>query len=148
MNSNYLQSNLSQAECTQLIVDDIQDPIELFIYHMRRYKVPVTLLLIFSYDDISEKLNKHKRLTDIAKFIKLPCGYFNFIFLPFTDTEDTHSYIKLLVHDFLLNTKHFIYFDALENENHNTFNFLNNYLFNISEQIECEGDENCELPKA
>jgi hypothetical protein len=148
MNSNYLQSNLSQTECTKLIIDDLHELTELFLYHMRRYKVPVTLLLIYSEEDLSAQLNQHKRLTDIAKYIKLPCGYFNFIFLPFTDTEDTHSYVKLLVNDFLLNTKHFIYFDELKNENHNTFNFINTYLFNIAEQVICEGHENCELPQA
>ena len=148
MNSNYLQSNLSQTECTKLVVDDLHELTELFLYHMRRYKVPVTLLLIVSDEDISQKLNQHKRLTDIAKYIKLPCGYFNFMYLPFTDTEDTHSYVKLLTNDFLVNIKHFIYFDELENENHNTFNFINNYLFQIAEQAECEGHENCELPRA
>lgn len=148
MNSNYLQSNLSQSECTKLIVKELHELAELFLYHMRRYEVPVTLLLIYSDEDLSGKLNKHKRLTDIAKYLKLPCGNFYFIFLPFTNTEDTHSYVKLLVNDFLLNSKHFIYFDELKNENHNTFNFINNYLFNIAEQIECEGHENCELPQA
>ena len=148
MDTDFLHTNVTQSECTKKLVKELQEPLELFLYHKQRYNVPVTLILIYTSEDIKQKIDHHKRITDISQTIQLEGGYFNFVFLPFTDADGTYSFIKLLEKDFLLNTKHFIYFDELKNEHHNSFNFINNYLFNIIEQVECLGEENCQLPLA
>lgn len=148
MTSNYLNSGMTQAECTKLVIEKLEDLIEHFLYNMRRYNVPVTLALIYSKENISELLDKHKRLTDIERYVELPCGFFSFIFLPFTDTLGTHSFIKSLEKDFLNNQEHYVTFEELQYENHNTYNFINAFLFSIGEQVTCQGNPGRNLPSA
>ena len=148
MDTDFLHTNVTQSECTKKLVKELQEPLELFLYHKQRYNVPVTLILIYTTEDIKTKIDNHKRITDISQTIQLKCGYFNFIFLPFTDADGTYSFIKHLEKVLLLNTEHYIYFDELKNEHHNSFNFINNYLFNITEQTKCPQGENCQLPLA
>jgi hypothetical protein len=148
MTSNYLNSGMTQAECTKHVIEKLEDLIEHFLYNMRRYDVPVTLALIYSKENISEQLGKHKRLTDIERYVELPCGFFSFIFLPFTDSLGTHSFIKSLEKDFLNKQEHYVTFEELQHENHNTYNFINAFLFNIGEQVACQGNPSCNLPSA
>lgn len=148
MDTDFLHTQMTQAQCTKAILQEIQKPLELFLYHKQRYNVPVNLVLIYTDEDIQKDIESHKRLTDISGSIKLNYAYFYFIFLPFTDTEGTHTFIKHLEKEFLLNIKHSAYFDELENEHHNSFNFINNFLFQISEEAECPQGQSCQVPKA
>lgn len=147
MDNDFLQSGKSQSECTKLIIKELEPVIEHFLYQIHRYKVPITLALIYTKSDIKEELASRKRLSDIERHIKLPCGYFNFIFLPFTDSLGAHGFCKSLEKDFLNSHLHYFHYEELEHENHNTYNFINSYLFSIAEQVKCKGDPNCALPR-
>ncbi|MDY0117223.1 MAG: hypothetical protein RBR59_06590 [Sulfurimonadaceae bacterium] len=147
MENNYLNSGKSQSECTKFIIEELELIVDHFLYHIRRYHVPITLALIYTKVDIKDELITHKRLSDIESCIKLPCGYFNFIFLPFTDSIGTHSFLKSLEKDFLNKHLHYSHYEELQHENHNTYNFINSYLFSIAEQVTCKGDLACNLPK-
>lgn len=144
---NFLNSDKTQAECTKSIIEELNPYIEHFLYHISRYDVPITLVLIYTKADIEKYIIKNKRLSDIEKSIKLDCGYFNFIFLPFTDNEHTHGFVKTLEKDFLNNYMHHIHYEELKHENHNTYNFINSYLYAIADLVACNGDFVCNVPR-
>lgn len=133
-NKLYLNTGMSQIDTTKLLLKELDHSVEYITYNIKRYHVPVTLILIYSEEDISKSLKKHMRLTDALKVIKIGHSYFNFIFLPFTEVEDSYSFLKNEEHHELSKVEHYCYFDSLPAEVHNCYNFINSYLFKILEE--------------
>ena len=132
----YLNTGISQIETTKLLVEELESPLEYLTYNIKRYKAPVVMLLIYTDEDISDSLNVHMRLTDALKVIKVNRAYFNFVFLPFTDLEDSHAFILNEEHYKLGKVAHYCYYDVLPPHVYNYFNLINSYLFKIIEDKE------------
>lgn len=130
----YLNTGLSQIDTTKALVKELNHAVEYVTYNIKRYNVPVALVLIYSEDDISQVLKKYMRLTDALRVIKIGDSYFNFIFLPFTEVEESYSFLKNEEHHELSKVEHFSYFDALPTEVYNCYNLINSYLFKILEE--------------
>lgn len=113
------------------MVDAIKDSVEYLTYSIRRYKVPVSQVLIYTEVDISELIEKTKRLTDVCINVKIGDSYFHFILLPFTDTTQSYSFIKNLERKVLTKIQTYYHCEMLEPEIHNYFNFVNSFLFQI-----------------
>jgi len=78
--TKFLNTNLTQVQTVKKLVEKLQSSIEELLYNVKRYNVPVSIVLFHTTKDISTDLDKHKRLTDILDVIKLGDSYFNFIF--------------------------------------------------------------------
>ena len=132
----YLDTGIPQREVTKLLVDQVESSIEYLTYNVERYSAPVVMLLIYTDEDISDSLNRHMRLTDALKVVKINQAYFNFVFLPFTDLSDSYSFILNEEHYKLGKVKHYCYYDVLAPKVYNYFNLINSYLFKIIEEKE------------
>ena len=135
----FLETSHTQAEVTRILTEKTSYAMEYFTYNVRRYKVPVTLVLVYTRHNVTEMLKKQIRLSDVVIDIKLGDAHFFFIFLPFTDEDGSYSFIKHLEHTRLANLEHFYYFEKLPGDVHNTFNYINSFLFQISDKIEHGG---------
>ncbi|QOY51206.1 hypothetical protein [Candidatus Sulfurimonas baltica] len=131
---NFLKTGLSQISTTNILIGQLKTPIEFFTYNIKRYKVPVTLVLFYTEQDISLEIKKNIRLSDGLKVIKIGESYFNFIFLPFTEIKDSYSFIKDIEHDILNNIEYLFYLEELEHEINRCYNFINSFLFKILER--------------
>lgn len=141
----YLDAGMTQIETTKLLVKELESSIEYLAHIVDRYKAPVMMLLIYTDEDISDSLNSHMRLTDALKTVKINQAYFNFVFLPFTGLEDSHSFILNEEHYMLGKVKHYCYYDVLPPKVYNYYNLINSYLFKIIEAKE-EKEEKSETP--
>jgi len=130
----FLNTELSQIEVANRLVEILQSPIEYLTYNIRRYKVPICLILFYTQEDISKELKNSMRLTDTLKTIKLGNAYLNFSFLLFTEEKDAYSFIKHAENTTLKNVKNFLYFEKLPPTVHNYYNFINSYLFEIGKK--------------
>lgn len=133
---SFLKTGLSQIDVTNLLVEKLASPIDYLTYNVKRYHVPVTLVLFYTEEDVSHKLKESTRLTDIIDSIQIGNSCFNFVFLPFTDEVDSYGFVKHVESTRLMNINHIYYYEKLPPEVHNHFNLLNNYLFEISGKIE------------
>jgi len=131
----YLNTGLSQIETTKIIIDKIEYAVEYLTYNIRRYKIPVSLVLFYSEVDISRPIDETKRLTDVLIDIKIGDSHFNFILLPFTDETESYSFVKHVEKNKLNHIKHYYYYEMLEPQVYNYFNFVNSYLFHIIEKV-------------
>ncbi|QOY55511.1 hypothetical protein HUE87_04560 [Candidatus Sulfurimonas marisnigri] len=131
---NFLKTGLSQISTTNILISQLKSPLELFTYNIKRYKVPVTLVLFYTEEDISLEIKKNIRISDGLKVIKVGDSYFNFIFLPFTDIENSYSFVKDIEYDILNNIEYSFYLDELEHEIDRCYNFINSFLFKILER--------------
>jgi len=132
----YLKTGLSQRDTAELLVEKLDDSIESLTYNIKRYKVPATLILIYTEENISKYLKTYMRLTDALRVIQIGDSYFNFIFLPFTKVQEGYSFIIKEKHHELRKVKHLYYFDALPPEVHSCYNLINTYLYKILEEKE------------
>lgn len=132
----YLETGISQIETTKLLIEGIESSVEYLTYNVNRYDTPVTMLLIYTSEDISASLNRHMRLTDALKVVKINQAYFNFAFLPFTDLKDGHSFLLHEERYKLGKVKHYSYYEVLPPKVYNYFNLINSYLFKITEDKE------------
>ncbi len=130
----FLKTELSQIEVAKILVDKLEASIEYLTYNIRRYKVPVTLVLFYTKEDVTEHIHDVMRLTDVLNTVKLGKAHFNFVFLPFTDEIDAYAFIKNVEQTKLNNIKSFFYFEKLEPTVHNYYNFINSYLFEIEKK--------------
>lgn len=89
----FLKTGLSQIAITNMLVEKLKPSMDYLTYNIKRYHVPVTLVLFYSEEDVFEQLTAAKRLTDAINTIKVGDSYFNFIFLPFTDEVDAYPFI-------------------------------------------------------
>lgn len=113
-NNIFLKTGLRQIEVDKILIEKLKLSIEYLTYNIRRYKVPVTLVLFYTEVDVSATLKKSMRLTDIETTIKIGESYFNFVFLPFTDSIDSYTFIKKIENTNLNNIKNFFHFEILE----------------------------------
>ncbi|MDA3908451.1 MAG: hypothetical protein PF437_05140 [Sulfurimonas sp.] len=130
----FLKTGMSHIEVAQTLVEKLQPSIEYLTYNLRRYKVPVSLVLFYTQEDISQKITDTMRLTDILTSIKIGDSYFNFVFLPFTDEIDSYTFVKHVEKTLLKNIDSFFHFERLDPTIHNYFNFINSYLFEIEKE--------------
>lgn len=130
----FLKTGLSHIEVTKLLIEELQSSIEYLTYNIRRYKAPVSLVLFYTQEDISEKITESMRLTDKLSSIKIGDSYFNFVFLPFTDEIDSYTFVKHIEKTQLKDINSFFYFEKLPTTVHNYFNFINSYLFEIEKE--------------
>jgi hypothetical protein len=128
----YLKTGLPQAEVTKILVEEIKADIEHFVYIIERHKVPVTLVLLYTEFDISERVEHKKRFTDVYRVVKVGKGYFTFVFLPFTTTIESYSFLK----HFRDEVQHLYHLEPIEHKIYNYFNFINTYLFGILDEKE------------
>lgn len=132
----FLKTGLSQIDVTNLLVEKLTPSIDYLAYNVKRYRLPVTLVLFYTDEDVSDKLKESTRLTDVVNSVKIGNSYFNFVFLLFTDEVDSYTFIKHVESAKLMNINNMYYYEKLPPELHNHFNFLNNYLFEISGKTE------------
>lgn len=130
----FLKTGLSQISTTNILIGQLKTPIEFFTYNIKRYKVPVTLVLFYTEQDISLEIKKNIRLSDGLKVIKIGESYFNFIFLPFTDMKASYSFIKDIEYDILSSVEYLFYLEELEHEINRCYDFINSFLFKILER--------------
>ncbi|MEN8304168.1 MAG: hypothetical protein ABFQ64_08865 [Campylobacterota bacterium] len=141
----YLDTGMTQIETTKLLVKKVESSIEYLSYNIERYDAPVVMLLIYTDEDISDSLNRHMRLTDALKTVEINQAYFNFVFLPFTELEDSHFFILNEERYKLGKVKHYYYYDVLPPKVYNYYNLINSYLFKIIEGKK-EKEEKSETP--
>jgi len=132
----FLATGLSQVETVKRLVDGIKPVLEYITYNIKRYSTPVSLVLFYTEEDVSESIKKTMRVTDVLIDIKIGSSYFNFVLLPFTESIDSYSFIKHEEYKRLSNIEHYYYFERLEPQVHNYFNFINSFLFKILEKKE------------
>lgn len=132
----FLNTNLSQVETVKILVEKLQPSLEYLTYNIKRYKVPVVMIVFHTQKDISQELEQSKRLTDIAITVKIGESYFNFAFLPFTDLIESYNFIKHVEYNKLASTENYYHHEMLPDEISNYFNFINSYLFIIDEKRE------------
>jgi len=132
----FLGTNLSQVETVKKLVNALKPALEYITYNIRRYKTPVSLVLFYTQEDISESIRETMRLTDVLIDIKIGSSYFSFVFLPFTESIDSYSFIKHAEYKKLSHIEHYYYFEKLEPRVYNYFNFVNSFLFKILEKKE------------
>ena len=134
----FLETNLSQIQTNNIILEKLRPALDYLTYNVKRYKIPVTLVMFYSKEDISEALKKSIRLTDVPINIKIGNSYFSFIFLPFTESLKAYTFIKHVEKNYLVGIENIYYFEELQPNEFNYYNFLNSYLFKISEKIETD----------
>ncbi|WP_373034536.1 hypothetical protein [Sulfurimonas sp.] len=127
----FLHTGLSQIETAQFLVERLQPPIEYLTYNIRRYHVPISLVLFYTQEDISKQIKKNMRLTDVLKTIKIGGSYFSFVFLLFAEEVDSYTFIKHVEKTDLTNINSFFHFEQLKPTVHNYYNFINSYLFEL-----------------
>lgn len=132
----FLSTNLSQIETVKILVEKLQPSLDYLTYNIKRYKVPVVMIVFHTQKDISKELEQSKRLTDIAITIQIGESYFNFVFLPFTELIESYNFIKHVEYKKLSNTENYYHHEMLPSEINNYFNFINSYLFIIAEKRE------------
>ncbi|MBU1659264.1 hypothetical protein KKG72_09470 [bacterium] len=132
--NDFLKTKMTQKAVTDLLVAELQPLIDECTYNVKRYNVPITLILLYSEHDISNLIIEHIRLSDIRNIIQIKDSYFNFVFLPFTDVEHSFSLINHIEYNVLKDIKVFSSVNAIEPEIFNYFNFINLYLVEISEK--------------
>lgn len=132
----FLNTNLSQVETVKILVEKLQPSLEYLTYNIKRYKVPVVMIVFHTQKDISQELEQSKRLTDIAMTIQIGESYFNFVFLPFTELVESYNFIRHVEYNKLSNTQNYYHHEMLPSEINNYFNFINSYLFIIAEKRE------------
>ena len=130
----FLKTGHSHIEVAQILVEKLQPSIEHFTYSIKRYNFPVSLVLLYTQEDVSKEINESMRLTDILSSIKIGDSYFNFVFLPFTDEADSYEFIKNIEKTQLTNIDSFFHFKHLKPTTCNYFNFINSYLFEIEKE--------------
>lgn len=130
----FLKTKLPQVEVTKILINSLKQPIEYFTYNIRRYKVPVSLVLLCTEIDVSSQIKNSIRLSDVFIPIKIGDLHFNFIFLPFTEGSDSYSFIKNVEHTKLLNIKNFFYFQQLDPTIYDYYSFFNTYLYEIKKE--------------
>lgn len=129
----FLKTGLSQIAITNMLVEKLKPSMDYLTYNIKRYHVPVTLVLFYSEEDVFEQLTAAKRLTDAISTIKVGDSYFNFIFLPFTDEVDAYPFIRHVQYNELSNIKNLYYYEKLPPTIYNHYNFINTYLFEIAQ---------------
>lgn len=132
----FLNTNLSQVETVKILVEKLQPSLEYLTYNIKRYHVPVVMIVFHTQKDISQELKQSKRLTDIAITIQIGESYFNFVFLPFTELIESYNFIKHVEYNKLASTENYYHHEMLPSEINNHFNFINSYLFIIAEKRE------------
>ncbi|MCF6309541.1 MAG: hypothetical protein L3J19_03570 [Sulfurimonas sp.] len=130
----FLKTGLSQISTVNLLLESLKPSMDYLTYNIKRYKVPVTLILFYTEEDVSSLIHECMRLTDALDLIKIGESYFNFIYLPFTDEIDGYSFIKHVEHNKLQDIKNYYHFEKLEDAIYNHYNFINSYLFEIDEK--------------
>ena len=130
----FFKTGLSHIDVTKVLVEKLEPSIEYLTYNIRRYNIPVSLVLFCTREDISEEITQSMRLTDVLVPIKIGDSHFSFVFLPFTDEIDSYTFIKHVEKNKLSNIRSYFYFKHLPPTVHNYFNFLNSYLFEIEKK--------------
>lgn len=130
----FLNTGLTQIETAHLLVENLEPSIEYLTYNIRRYNTPVSLVLFYTQEDISEQIKDSIRLTDILKTVKIGDSYFSFVFLLFAEEEDSYTFIKHVEKTKLGNINSYFYFEQLEPTVYNYYNFINSYLFDIEKK--------------
>lgn len=138
-NKTFLDTGLTQVETVKILSDKMKYPIEYLTYNIRRYKVPVTLVLFYTKEDVSESIRETMRLTDVLITKQIGKAYFSFVMLPFTDDISGYNFIKHEEHHKLNSVQHYFHHEQLPPTVHNHFNFINSYLFKIIEAKENNG---------
>ena len=80
----FLDTRISQIEVANVLLEKLKDSLEYLTYNIKRYNVPVVMVMFYTCQDIGEKLEADKRLTDLLISVKIGKSYFNIVFLPFT----------------------------------------------------------------
>ncbi len=130
----FLKTGMSQKAVAESLVETLNPILDECVYNVKRYNTPISLILFYTENDISDLILEYKRLTDVAHTIKLKGSYFNFVVLPFTDLQDSFTLIGHI--EYNVSTKIKVLSSAAEIESgiHNYYNFINSYLIEIAEK--------------
>lgn len=130
----FLDTRISQIEVANVLLEKLKDSLEYLTYNIKRYNVPVVMVMFYTCQDIGEKLEADKRLTDLLISVKIGKSYFNIVFLPFTELLESYNFIKHVEYDELNSTENFYHHELLPAEINNYFNFINGFLFTLEEK--------------
>lgn len=137
VNKYFLKTGISQKATAKLLVDKLKPMLDECVYNEKRYHcAQISLILLHTYDDISNIIIENKRLTDVNNTIKIKDSYFNFVFLPFTDLQDSYSLINHIEYNVSVEVKVLSAASAIEAETFSYYNFINYFLDDISGQNE------------
>ncbi|MCW8894848.1 MAG: hypothetical protein OQK48_03305 [Sulfurimonas sp.] len=132
-NDLFLKTGLTQRLTVTALLEKLKPSLDYLTYNVKRYKVPVALVLFYTEEDVSKHLRECMRLTDALLSVKIGDSYFNFIYLPFTEEANAYSFIKHIERNKLQDIKNLYYFENLKNAIYNHYNFINSYLFEIAQ---------------
>lgn len=132
-NDLFFKTGTTQRLTVNALLEKLKPSLDYLTYNVKRYKVPVALVLFYTEEDVSKQLRECMRLTDALLSVKIGESYFNFIYLPFTEENSAYSFIKHIERNKLQNIKNLYYFENLKNAIYNHYNFINSYLFEIAQ---------------
>ncbi len=134
INKYFLKTGMSQKTAAESLLEKLTPMLDECVYNVKRYHTPISLILFHTENDISDLIMEHKRLTDVKKIIQIEGSYFNFIFLPFTNLEDSYTLIGHIEYNVPTKVKVLSSAAEIESEIHSYYNFINSYLVDIAEK--------------
>lgn len=134
INKYFLKTGMSQKAAAESLLEKLKPMLDECVYNVKRYHTPISLILLYTENDISDLIIEQKRLTDGPNTIKLEGSYFNFIFLPFTELEDSYTLIGHIEYNVPTKAKVLSSTAEIESEIHSYYNFINSYLVEIAEK--------------
>lgn len=134
INNYFLKTGISQKATAESLLEKLKPMLDESVYNVKRYRTPISLILLYTESDISDLIIEHKRLTDVKKSVQIGDSYFNFVFLPFTDLEDSYKLIGHIEYNVPTKGKVLSSAAAIESEIHSYYNFINSYLVEIAQK--------------
>jgi hypothetical protein len=133
----FLNTQRTHIECTEILLSELHETMLYLSYNVKRYNVPVTLVMFYSQENIEDLIIDSKRLSDVLKVIKIGEAYFSFVYLLFTDLKGCDTFVEHMEFYKLSNIEYRFAYDQLEAEEEHFYNFINSYLFKIEEESCC-----------
>ncbi|GEM_PF-2747778 len=131
VNEHFLKTKMTQKATAELLAEKLRSFLNECTYNVKRYEVPISLVLLYCESDISDIITAQIRLTDVKNIIKINDSYFNFIFLPFTDVRHSFSLINHIEYKVAKGVKVFSSTSNIEGEIFSYYSFINTYLDEI-----------------
>lgn len=130
----YLKTNFKQQEILRLIKQNNADLYDIYFYKSKRYKFPVSNLMIVSREKLLKIVREYTRKSDYISEIFLGNEFYLYnIILPFTEEKEVFNVLKKI--EFKLKKPHGYSIFQLTNES-SLDNLINNSLFDIKEHFD------------
>ena len=132
----YLHTGKRQIDVAKQILEVCDKEFGMVIGNYERHKAHITILIVYTQDDITELLKKHIRATDMVQGCKIGDAYLSVVFLTFTDMEGGYCFATFMENNLQNEQIEYRFFiDELNRAaNANPVNFIDNFLFEIENQ--------------